>query len=357
MAFHGDHNPGESGSTSALSACTRFILGRQLANREVQSREIGAIEGVPALYVAIASALMILCLSANTSFVGFPQLCRIVAQDGFLPRPFATVGRRLVYSVGILYLTLTAGFLLIVFDGITDRLIPLFAIGAFATFTLSQTGMVAHWRNVLRAKRGRGQRQRVQTKLFINAVGAAATVTALVIIVIAKFTEGGWITIVAIPCVIVLLKGIHRYYTNIDAALRDDDQLQFQPSKPPFVLVMTRQWDRLTDKALSLAMELSPDVIAVHLAALEGPDVPVGSSAAEHDDERERRAGRRHRRWSDADVEIQRRREENFRAGQYVHRHLRSRGPHGSQTRRPSLHCRRQAARRNARGSCVACWP
>jgi len=243
MAFHGDHNPGESGSTSALSACTRFILGRQLANREVQSREIGAIEGVPALYVAIASALMILCLSANTSFVGFPQLCRIVAQDGFLPRPFATVGRRLVYSLGILYLTLTAGFLLIVFDGITDRLIPLFAIGAFATFTLSQTGMVAHWRNVLRAKRGRGQRQRVQTKLFINAVGAAATVTALVIIVIAKFTEGGWITIVAIPCVIVLLKGIHRYYTNIDAALRDDDQLQFQPSKPPFVLVMTRQWD------------------------------------------------------------------------------------------------------------------
>jgi amino acid transporter len=242
--------------------------------QSVLSQLVGAVAGRGVFYyIAIASALMILCLSANTSFVGFPQLCRIVAQDGFLPRPFATVGRRLVYSVGILYLTLTAGFLLIVFDGITDRLIPLFAIGAFATFTLSQTGMVAHWRNVLRTKRGRGQRQRVQIKLFINAVGAAATVTALVIIVIAKFTEGGWITIVAIPCVIVLLKGIHRYYTNIDAALHDDDQLQFRPSKPPFVLVMTREWDRLTDKALSLAMELSPDVIAVHLAALEGPDV------------------------------------------------------------------------------------
>jgi hypothetical protein len=224
-------------------------------------------------YVAIASALMILCLSANTSFVGFPQLCRIVAQDRFLPRPFGTVGRRLVYSVGILYLTLTAGFLLIVFDGITDRLIPLFAIGAFATFTISQTGMVMHWVNVLRARRGRGQRQRVQIKLFLNAVGATATATALAIIIIAKFTEGGWITIAAIPCVIVLLKGIHRYYTNVDAALRDDDQLQFRPSKPPFVLIMTKEWNRLTDKALSLAMELSPDVIAVHLAALEGPDV------------------------------------------------------------------------------------
>ena len=242
--------------------------------QSVLSQLVGAVAGRGVFYyVAIASALMILCLSANTSFVGFPQLCRIVARDGFLPRPFAAVGRRLVYSVGILYLTLTAGFLLIAFDGITDRLIPLFAIGAFATFTISQTGMVAHWRNVMRSKRGRGERQRVQVKLFLNGVGAAATVTALVIIVIAKFTEGGWITIVAIPCVIALLKGIHRYYRDVDSALRDDDQLQFRPSKPPFVLVMTRQWDRLTDKALSLAMELSTDVIAVHLAALEGPDV------------------------------------------------------------------------------------
>jgi amino acid transporter len=224
-------------------------------------------------YVAIASALMILCLSANTSFVGFPQLCRTVARDGFLPRPFAAVGRRLGYSVGILYLTLTAGLLLIAFDGITDRLIPLFAIGAFATFSISQTGMVAHWRNVLRGRHGRGQRQRVQVKLFLNGIGAAATATALLIIVIAKFSEGGWITIVAIPCVIVLLKGIHRYYRKVDAALHDDDQLQFRPGAPPFVLVMTKQWNRLTDRALSLAMELSPDVIAVHLAALEGPDV------------------------------------------------------------------------------------
>jgi amino acid transporter len=242
--------------------------------QSVLSQLVGAVAGRGVFYyVAIASALMILCLSANTSFVGFPQLCRIVAQDGFLPRPFAAVGRRLVYSAGILYLTATAGILLIAFDGITDRLIPLFAIGAFLTFTLSQAGMVAHWRNALASGRGRGQRQRVRVKLFINAIGATATATALAVIVIAKFTEGGWITILAIPCFIVLLKGIHRYYANIDAALRDDEQLQFRLSKPPFVLVMTKQWDRLTDKALGLAMELSPDVIAVHLAALEGPDV------------------------------------------------------------------------------------
>ena len=241
--------------------------------QSVLSQLVGAVAGRGVFYyVAIASALMILCLSANTSFVGFPQLCRIVAQDKFLPRPFAAVGRRLVYSVGILYLTMTAGLLLIAFEGITDRLIPLFAIGAFTTFTLSQTGMVAHWRKMLRDQRGTRLRH-VQLKLCLNGVGAVATAAALTIIVIAKFTEGGWITIVTIPCVILLLKGIHRYYASVDAALRDDDQLRFRPSKPPFVLVMTKEWNRLTDKALSLAMELSPDVIAVHLAALEGPDV------------------------------------------------------------------------------------
>ncbi|HXX52543.1 MAG TPA: APC family permease [Xanthobacteraceae bacterium] len=245
--------------------------------QSVLSQLVGAVAGHGVFYyVAIASALVILCLSANTSFVGFPQLCRTVAQDGFLPRPFAAVGRRLVYSVGILYLTLTAGVLLIVFDGITDRLIPLFAIGAFATFTMSQAGMVAHWRHVTGRRqdsRQNGQRRRANLKLIINAVGAAATLTALAVIVIAKFTEGGWITIIAIPCVILLLKAIKGYYDRVDAALHGDEQLRFRPSKPPFVLVMTKEWDRLTDKALSLAMEISPDVIAVHLAALEGADI------------------------------------------------------------------------------------
>ncbi|MFY9837330.1 MAG: APC family permease [Xanthobacteraceae bacterium] len=262
--------------------------------QSVLSQLVGAVAGRGIFYyVAIGSALVILCLSANTSFVGFPQLCRTVAQDGFLPRPFAAVGRRLVYSVGILYLTVTAGVLLIAFDGITDRLIPLFAIGAFATFTMSQAGMVAHWRHVMKARRpgsqGQGQvqgqgkaqsqspgqspQQRANLKLIINAVGATATAAALAIIIIAKFTEGGWITLVAIPIVILLLKGIKSYYERVDAALRDDAQLQFVPGKPPFVLVMTKEWNRLTDRALSFAMEISPDVIAVHLAALEGTDV------------------------------------------------------------------------------------
>jgi len=242
--------------------------------QSVLSQLVGAVVGRGVFYyVAIASALGILCLSANTSFVGFPRLCHIVAQDSFLPRPFAAVGRRLVCSVGIIYLALTAGLLLIAFDGITDRLIPLFAIGAFLTFTMSQTGMVAHWRRLLRDKRRGAECRRLWLQLGINAIGAATTITALVVIVVAKFAEGGWITIVAIPCVVVLQKAIKRYYDDIDDRLRDEGPLEFRQSKPPIVLVPIREWNRLTDGALRLAMEISPDVTAVHLAALEGPDV------------------------------------------------------------------------------------
>jgi amino acid transporter len=225
-------------------------------------------------YVAIASALAILCLSANTSFVDFPRLCRFVALDGFLPRPFASVGRRLVFSVGVLYLAITAGVLLAVFGGITDRLIPLFAIGAFLTFTMSQAGMVAHWRRILSERRGRGTPfARLWIHLLINGFGACATAGALVVIVIAKFTEGGWITIVTIPCVFALLKLIKSYYDAIDLQLRARSPLDFHHLQRPIVLVATEKWNRLTGKALTLAMELSPDVRAVHLAALEGPDV------------------------------------------------------------------------------------
>jgi hypothetical protein len=167
----------------------------------------------------------------------------------------------------------TAGLLLVAFGGITDRLIPLYAIGAFLTFTMSQTGMVVHWWRELSGKPHSRKRRWLHGKLAINAVGATATVIALVVIVVAKFTQGGWITIVAIPCTMVLLKAIRRYYDNIDVQLRDCGALDYHRGKPPIVLVTIREWNRLTRKALAFARELSTDVTAVHLAALEGPDV------------------------------------------------------------------------------------
>src|SRR6202049_2489059 len=115
--------------------------------QSVLSQLVGAVAGRGVIYyVTLASILTVLALSANTSFAGFPRLCRIVSEDGFLPRSFGTVGRRLVYSNGIVVLAVLSGALLVLFGGITDRLIPLFAVGAFSASTLSQAGMVVHWR-------------------------------------------------------------------------------------------------------------------------------------------------------------------------------------------------------------------
>jgi amino acid transporter len=228
-------------------------------------------------YVAIGSLLCVLALSANTSFVDFPRLCRAVAQDGFLPRPFAVVGRRLVFSVGILYLALTAGLLLTVFGGITDRLIPLFAVGAFLTFTLSQSGMVVHWGRKLRGAVDAQQRSRLRLHLAINALGAVTTAVALLVIVVSKFAAGAWITVLVIPAVILLLRAIHRYYAGLDATLRKAGPLTFARADPPVVLVVTERWNKLADKAMGFALQLSRDVLAVHVSALDGPDVDDGA--------------------------------------------------------------------------------
>jgi amino acid transporter len=233
--------------------------------RSVLSQLASAVVGNGILYyVAIGSLLCILALSANSSFVGFPRLCRMVAADGFLPAQFAVAGRRLVYSAGILYLACTGGLLLFVFGGITDALIPLFAIGAFLTFTLSQAGMVAHWRRSKEA----GHRMH----LLINAAGTLTTGAALVVIIIAKFREGAWITVVVIPIVVGVLQSIHGYYEELSRTMRMTAPLRLEDTRPPIVLVVMENWNKLTFKALRMAFSLSSEVIAVHLLHLLGPD-------------------------------------------------------------------------------------
>jgi amino acid transporter len=218
-------------------------------------------------YVAIGSLLAVLTLSANTSFVDFPRLCRLIAQDRFLPAAFAAVGRRLVFSVGILFLTTTAGLLLVVFQGITDRLIPLFAIGAFLAFTLSQSGMVMHWWRGKGSGGGSARRH-----LAVNGLGAAMTAAALAVIVAAKFLAGAWITLLAIPLLILLFKSVRDYYDRVDRELWQPGPLDLEVNDPPVVVIPTESWNKLTRKALRFAMMLSPEVIAVHLSALEGED-------------------------------------------------------------------------------------
>ena len=247
--------------------------------QSVLSQLVGAIAGHGIVYyVAMASVLSVLCLSANTSFVDFPRLSRLVALDDYLPRAFAVSDRRLVLSVGILVLTMTAGGLLILFGGITDRLIPLFAIGAFLTFTMSQLGMVAHWR-----RQGRAHWHR----LALNALGAATTIIALAIIVTAKFVEGAWIVIMAIPLIMTLLFAVHGYYQRLNRQQEIAGPFSIGRTEPPTVLVAYESRSRMTDRALRFAMTLSPDVIAVHLLQLKGPeqeeDIAILKEAFERD--------------------------------------------------------------------------
>ena len=133
----GATDPGQPGYQSIISMLVAAILGRGIF-----------------YYVTIASVLLVLALSANTAFADFPRLCRVIALDRYLPLAFSLRGRRLVYSEGIYVLAALAGALLVIFGGVTDRLIPLFAVGAFLAFTLSQAGMVFHWRRLRRSRRG-----------------------------------------------------------------------------------------------------------------------------------------------------------------------------------------------------------
>jgi amino acid transporter len=246
--------------------------------RSVLSQLAAASVGVNGFYYFVmATILAVLCLSANTSFVGFPRLCHRVAQDGFLPRAFVPAGRRLVFSFGIVYLAVTAGLLLTVFGGITDRLIPLFAVGAFSAFTLSQLGMTLHWHRVMR--RADGSTRWNHVRRAINGVGAATTGAALIVILVAKFAEGAWITVAVVPCAMALLVSVRHYYDRVDARrARKPGPVTLLGNQAPSVIILIEDWNSLTDRAITLALSISDDVLAVHIDELEGPDT------ADHDE-------------------------------------------------------------------------
>jgi amino acid transporter len=209
-------------------------------------------------YVTIGSVLSVLALSANTGFADFPRLCRVIAMDGYLPNSFAHRGRRLVYSRGILVLaTLSAG-LLIGFDGITDKLIPLFAIGAFLAFTLSQAGMVAHWRKVGGAH--------ARTSMAINGAGAVCTAVALAVVVVSKFAEGAWVMILLIPALLALFVGVRAHYQAVAREVATSVPLDARALEPPVALLPIRGWSAITRKALRFALKISPEIYALHVA-------------------------------------------------------------------------------------------
>ena len=252
----------------------RAMDEQQPGYQTIFSQLVGAVAGRGLFYyLAIASIFIVLTCSAQTSFIGFPRVCRQLAEDGLLPSVFANRGRRLVFSSGIVVLAVLAGALLIVFSGITDKLIPLFAIGAFSAFAFSQIGMVAYWRR----KRGKSARE----KLIFNALGATCTSVALVIIVVAKFVQGAWITLIVGPGLVWLFWKIRGHYQSIAREVDQPVKLQTGKLRPPVVIIPIDTWNRVTERALRFGLEMSDDITALHVSSEENDNKGLREKWAE----------------------------------------------------------------------------
>jgi amino acid transporter len=234
--------------------------GRQ-GYQSVLSLLIAAVAGRGWFYfVSMASILAVLSLSANTSFSGFPRVCQVVAANHYLPWGFTIRGRRLVFSQGIFVLAFLSALLLIAFGGVTDKLIPLFAVGAFLAFTLSQAGMVVHWRR---------QKDGSKVNQAVNAVGAVATGITVCIVIVAKFAEGAWMTLVLIPLLVAFMAAVGKHLRQVGDDIADETPLDLNDLRPPLMMVPILSWNKVSEKALRFAMSLSPDVKAVHIEAGE----------------------------------------------------------------------------------------
>jgi amino acid transporter len=215
----------------------------------------------------------ILILAANTAFNGFPILASILAGDGFLPRQFARRGDRLVFSNGIVILAGLAVALLWAFDASTTRLIQLYIIGVFVSFTLSQTGMVKHWRRELATTSAISERRRMYRSLAVNGLGAATTALVLVIVLVSKFTHGAWIVVIAMPLVLAMMIGIHRHYEQVTSELTPAAGGVVLPSRIHTIVLVSRL-DTPTLRALAFARATRPHSLV---------GLTVRTSAAETD--------------------------------------------------------------------------
>jgi amino acid transporter len=247
-----------------LSALARRLLGNSLA-----------------YYVIQAGTMLILAVAANTSFAGFPRLAAILAKDGFLPRQFTGLGDRLVFANGILALAAATGLLIVLFSGDSHSLVPLFAVGVFLAFTLSQVGMIIHW---LR-QRGGGWR----FKALLNGLGALATGTTVLIIGVSKFLEGAWITVFLIPALVAVFSRIRSHYREVGRELTLHGlPPSLRPAPTPRVVIPISGVHRGIVEAVDFALAITRDVTAVYVELEPGeaeavqkkwqlwwPDIPL----------------------------------------------------------------------------------
>ena len=209
-------------------------------------------------FVQITTAL-ILMLAANTGFTGFPRLASVLANDRFMPRHFADVGSRLAFNTGILALAVVAGGILAAFGGSVNALVPLYTIGVFLAFTLSQSGLVRRWWRL----RNSGWR----LSMVINSLGAVVTGTVLVVVAVTKFQLGAWMVLLLLPLLVSLLYFINRHYATVqDALVLTGSEQQLPRLGAPVVIVPIARLDRAALQALAFARSVSPHVKAVHVS-------------------------------------------------------------------------------------------
>jgi len=267
-----------------------FLAYRMQVLPEIAVDANGHLEGSPALLPFITAALvgtdhilhwalviatmLILIMAANTSFADFPRLSSIMASDGFLPRQLGFRGSRLVFSWGITGLTLASIFLIILFEGQTTRLIPLYAIGVFLGFGLSQAGMVIHWLRTSKLKAGEKIKTKYGTlhhdahwwvKLIINAIGMVLSFVVMVVFAVTKFTQGAYITVILIPLLVFVLSRIHRHYKDVARILSLNTQ-KVNPIKHDILtIVFVDDVHAGTVPMVEFAMSMRHPWLAVHI--------------------------------------------------------------------------------------------
>jgi amino acid transporter len=226
---------------------------------QVASSVFGGAHSVGFFYIQATTAL-ILVLAANTAFNGFPLLGAILARDKNLPAQLNNRGDRLAYSNGIVFLAIVAAILIAIYKADVTRLIQLYIIGVFTSFTLGQTGMVRHWNRLLRTERDQSERRRILRSRTINGFGASLSGVVLVIVIITKFTKGAYLVLIAMPILYAVMRGINKHYTRVADELTSDDVGLVLPSRN-HVVVLVSKVHKPTLRALAFARATRPDTL------------------------------------------------------------------------------------------------
>jgi amino acid transporter len=242
--------------------------------RTVIAQVAGSVFGGPhsvGFFYVQATTALILVLAANTAFNGFPLLGSILARDKNLPAQLRTRGDRLAYSNGIVALAVVAGILIAIYKADVTRLIQLYIIGVFTSFTLGQTGMVRHWNRGLRSERDQVERRRMQRSRAINAVGASLAGVVLVIVIVTKFTKGAYLVLIAMPILYMVMRGINKHYTRVANELISDDIGLVLPSRN-HVIVLVSKAHKPTLRALAYARATRPDTLTALTVNVDDED-------------------------------------------------------------------------------------